>query len=410
MTYQFDPILGTGRDGKVTLAEQQTGFNNGTAAQKAAFQSSVSGEGALLRMPGWSGAYRQAWPTGSARKYQCWPNKIRYDAPRSQFVVLYNANNDHIASTGSAVYCRLMSENGAAFGEPITVIDLSASSIYVECNGFVILPSGDYLAYVVTRTGNNGGGPLTTRVMRSTNGGASWSQMGVLTGSGTQVTPYLVAHAEYCASANRIFIMYYSVTTQNTILIKINPATPNTYENATDTVSVSRAAIGNPTYMGEGRFIDLGASGIVCISRWNIDADYGTARRAAWSLTTDGGVTWSAWAYSTPSSGADMNNGNLDYIKNADGTFDLYFSSRLNTLDGYGSLMYSPRVTAAELAAGQIAATRAYRVHRLAGTRDGGYPGCAENIAGTRRIVMWYDGTPHGTGIYSLDASPIPAI
>lgn len=44
MTYQFDPILGTGRDGKVTLAEQQAGFNSGTAAQKAAFQSSVSGD------------------------------------------------------------------------------------------------------------------------------------------------------------------------------------------------------------------------------------------------------------------------------------------------------------------------------------------------------------------------------
>lgn len=44
MTYQFDPILGTGRDGKVTLAEQQEGFNRGTAAQQAAFQSSVSGD------------------------------------------------------------------------------------------------------------------------------------------------------------------------------------------------------------------------------------------------------------------------------------------------------------------------------------------------------------------------------
>lgn len=43
MTYQFDPILGTGRDGKVTLAEQQLGFNSGTAEQQAAFQSSVSG-------------------------------------------------------------------------------------------------------------------------------------------------------------------------------------------------------------------------------------------------------------------------------------------------------------------------------------------------------------------------------
>lgn len=48
MTYQFDPILGTGRDGKVTLAEQQAGFNSGTAAQKAAFQSSVSGDRAKL--------------------------------------------------------------------------------------------------------------------------------------------------------------------------------------------------------------------------------------------------------------------------------------------------------------------------------------------------------------------------
>lgn len=43
MTYQFDPILGAGRDGKVTLAEQQAGFNNGTPAQQAAFQASVSG-------------------------------------------------------------------------------------------------------------------------------------------------------------------------------------------------------------------------------------------------------------------------------------------------------------------------------------------------------------------------------
>jgi hypothetical protein len=43
MTYQFDPILGQGRDGAVSLAEQQAGFNRATAAEKAAFQSSVSG-------------------------------------------------------------------------------------------------------------------------------------------------------------------------------------------------------------------------------------------------------------------------------------------------------------------------------------------------------------------------------
>lgn len=43
MSYQFDPILGAGRDGSVSLAEQQKGYDAGTAAQKAAFQSSVSG-------------------------------------------------------------------------------------------------------------------------------------------------------------------------------------------------------------------------------------------------------------------------------------------------------------------------------------------------------------------------------
>jgi hypothetical protein len=43
MTYQFDPILGQGRDGAVSLAEQQKGFDAGSAAAKAAFQSSVSG-------------------------------------------------------------------------------------------------------------------------------------------------------------------------------------------------------------------------------------------------------------------------------------------------------------------------------------------------------------------------------
>jgi hypothetical protein len=42
MTYQFDPILGQGRDGAVSLAEQQKGFDAGSAAAKAAFQASVS--------------------------------------------------------------------------------------------------------------------------------------------------------------------------------------------------------------------------------------------------------------------------------------------------------------------------------------------------------------------------------
>ena len=44
MSYQFDTILGAGRDGSVSLAEQQKGFDAGTAAQKAAFQASVSGD------------------------------------------------------------------------------------------------------------------------------------------------------------------------------------------------------------------------------------------------------------------------------------------------------------------------------------------------------------------------------
>jgi hypothetical protein len=48
MTYQFDPILGQGRDGAVSLAEQQKGFDAGSAAAKAAFQSSVSGACELL--------------------------------------------------------------------------------------------------------------------------------------------------------------------------------------------------------------------------------------------------------------------------------------------------------------------------------------------------------------------------
>jgi hypothetical protein len=43
MTYQYDPILGQGRDGAVSLAEQQKGFDAGSSAAKAAFQSSVSG-------------------------------------------------------------------------------------------------------------------------------------------------------------------------------------------------------------------------------------------------------------------------------------------------------------------------------------------------------------------------------
>jgi lysophospholipase L1-like esterase len=46
VTYHFDPILGQGRDGAVSLAEQQAGFNRATAAEKAAFQSSVSGASA----------------------------------------------------------------------------------------------------------------------------------------------------------------------------------------------------------------------------------------------------------------------------------------------------------------------------------------------------------------------------
>ena len=43
MSYQFDTILGAGRDSSVSLTEQQKGFDAGTAAQKAAFQASVSG-------------------------------------------------------------------------------------------------------------------------------------------------------------------------------------------------------------------------------------------------------------------------------------------------------------------------------------------------------------------------------
>lgn len=43
MSAQFDPILGQMRDGAVTLAEQTAGYNKGSAAEKAAFQSSVSG-------------------------------------------------------------------------------------------------------------------------------------------------------------------------------------------------------------------------------------------------------------------------------------------------------------------------------------------------------------------------------
>lgn len=43
MTYQFDPILGQGRDGAVSLAEQQAGLNRATEAEKAAFQYSVAG-------------------------------------------------------------------------------------------------------------------------------------------------------------------------------------------------------------------------------------------------------------------------------------------------------------------------------------------------------------------------------
>ena len=48
MTYQYDPILGAGRDGKVTIEEQQAGFNAGAATQKAAFQALVSGAGTAL--------------------------------------------------------------------------------------------------------------------------------------------------------------------------------------------------------------------------------------------------------------------------------------------------------------------------------------------------------------------------
>lgn len=43
MTAQFDPILGQLRDGTVTVAEQLAGFNKGSAAEKAAFQTLVSG-------------------------------------------------------------------------------------------------------------------------------------------------------------------------------------------------------------------------------------------------------------------------------------------------------------------------------------------------------------------------------
>ena len=44
MSYQFDPILGTGCDGSVSLTELQKGYDAGTAAQKAAFQASVSAD------------------------------------------------------------------------------------------------------------------------------------------------------------------------------------------------------------------------------------------------------------------------------------------------------------------------------------------------------------------------------
>lgn len=90
MTYQYDPILGTGRDGKVTLEEQQAGFNTGTAAQKAAFQVAVSGaEPPLVYVqPDMSGAW-PARPAGLNINIPAWASRAE--------VVLWSAG----ASGGS---------------------------------------------------------------------------------------------------------------------------------------------------------------------------------------------------------------------------------------------------------------------------------------------------------------------
>ena len=135
MTYQFDPILGTGRDGKVTLAEQQAGFNSGTAAQKAAFQSSVSGAVKPGRVWGFAGTsltngstasnFAQSYTAIAARSagaMVCASNYVEAGTPGAQAdVILALMKTDATAGYGIDAWSIEVGTNDA--GNLVTTVE-----------------------------------------------------------------------------------------------------------------------------------------------------------------------------------------------------------------------------------------------------------------------------------------------
>lgn len=313
--------------------------------------------------------------------YSCWPSKLEYDAARGRFVLLYNSNSDHIGTGGvSAVLCRFFDPSLMKWSAPVTVGSIPGN--YVESNGLIIMPNGDYVAPVACRSNNGLGGVLTGRIYKSTDGGLTWTFAPLQESGFGSTSPLCISHASLLPSG--AWLMYVSLTGL-TQLYKWDGLSQN-YDVWLKIQVIDRTAVGNPTFANEGRFYQVG-NDVVCIARRNVDGVYTSPMRPMFTKSSDGGATWTAWQYCLQPS-VEMTNGNMCWIDNGDGTHDCIWSSRLNTRINRLGHLYKATVSNDDLVNARLSGIEPIAYGPP--TRDFGYPGAARTDDDTLRLVTWY--------------------
>lgn len=381
----------TALDGKMaaTLPALQTVFDTGTAPQKAAFQSSVSGDQrrAVMTQPS------IAWTDPEA--YVAWPMaKLFYDplaGGTGRVIVGYNAGTSHVAADRKVFARRRDPNTWGTWGARQIVADaytggphyfggISHSSVSMAMGK---LPDNSYIA-IVRHSVNGDDDVVSTRIYKSTDQSAStWAFLTTVTVGG-QSAGWIETGGWLIRNNTRLFTTARSFTTNDFYVAYCDIASGfGTWAK----VPIDKTAVGGTPL--EGALIELADGTIMLLARAEINAYPYVTKRLVYAKSTDGGLTFTPLAF-VKDTIHDASNGPPCAIYDAaTDVCHLWWTSRLASSDGFGSLYYS-RTTGAEFKNGYVGIGE--RVWRGSPTRDFGYVAAIHKADTNYGLLMWYDG------------------
>lgn len=312
--------------------------------------------------------------------YTAWPyGNLHYDSVRDKLWLVYTAGATHTSGDRECFFRTINPTTNAVSAR----VSVSTSGVPSVCHGATIDKDGDYVLLM--------DGPGGYKVVRSTDGGATWLAGVVIADSGG--TPLGVRQNSPCFLTSSGALLTFSSPNSTAVARFVARSTDDGATWARSNDLATGASL-------EGAFMEYNGTIVVFVRPSLSAAPYTATENATYYTSTDDGVTW-AGPY-TSFSMADFNNNPAAIVKHADaGVYEIFYGSRKDSAVDSKPSIYQAVTTGPLAKWGQWRQTTrlAAGLATLTGP-DFGYVAAAR--VGSSVFVLWYDGSAGDTAIYFM--------